>query len=127
MTLFPGDRCWRNQNTHLRAKNRKQRTGVGETRVQDGVQTYVFRSGCTLGVEMAEEFSDESLLLERSPLVTEVEKCLEDGSLDRVVGCVEDIVAVAVFVVVVVVVDGVGAVEGDGAGNINLEAEWFEK
>jgi hypothetical protein len=60
---------------------------------------------------MAVEFSDESLLLERSPLVTEVEKCLEDGSLDLpgAAGCV------------VVVEDDVG-VDAE-----NLEVEWLEK
>lgn len=71
----------------------------------------MFRSGCTLGVEMAVEFSDESLLWERSPLVTEVEKCFEDGTLDLpgAAGCVlvvEDVV---------------------GADAENLVVEWLEK
>lgn len=95
----------------MRGINNKDR--VGETRVQDGVRTYVVRSGCTLGVEMPDEFSEESLLLERSPLDTDVEKCFDDGSLERAAGVV-----------------GAGAelVVGEGVGDdVESREEWFEK
>ena len=45
----------------------------------------MFRRGCTFGVEIADEFSDESFDFERStPLLREVEKCLEPTPEDRI-------------------------------------------
>lgn len=79
----------------------------------------MFRSGCTFGVDIADEFSEGSLDLERSPLLfTDVEKCLEDATREELPW--EEVLLVAGTVVTVLVVEML-------CDTGNLEVEWLEK
>lgn len=85
----------------------------------DGARTYVFRSGCTFGVESTEECSEESLDFERSELEREVEKCLDEGTREGVTGVCELLGVVGNWFC------WVADVAGEAANR--EEAEWLEK